>query len=124
MTIVNQGTISGGLSGDGATRADAITFSGGTNALTLSSGGTVGTLTGGIGISGSLSIDPGGTSSVTLANIIHDGPNGAGSLTVTGNDTLTLTGTNTYTASMSTASWARSHMRPSSSRVSYVVLAA
>jgi autotransporter-associated beta strand protein len=101
MTIVNQGTISGGMSGDGATRADAITFSGGTNALTLSSGGTVGTLTGGIGISGSLSIDPGGTSSVTLANVIHDGPNGAGSLTVTGNGTLTLTGTNTYTGGTS-----------------------
>jgi hypothetical protein len=34
LTIINNGTIMGGLSGDGVTRADAIIFTGGTNFLT------------------------------------------------------------------------------------------
>jgi uncharacterized protein with beta-barrel porin domain len=99
LTIVNAGTIRGGLNGDGVTRADAISFTGGINSLTLSSGGTVGIFTGNIGISGSLAIDPGtaaGTS-VTLGNVLHDGSNGAGSVSKIGAGTLTLTGTNTYT---------------------------
>jgi uncharacterized protein with beta-barrel porin domain len=47
ITIINNGTIQGGMGGDGATRADAIMFMGGTNLLTGT--GTVGsfTLTGG-----------------------------------------------------------------------------
>src|SRR5262249_60398017 len=43
ITIVNNGTILGGLSGDGVTRADAIVFTGGTNLLTGT--GTVGSFT-------------------------------------------------------------------------------
>src|SRR5262249_59522912 len=35
LTIINSGIISGGLSGDSATRANAITFTDGTNSLTL-----------------------------------------------------------------------------------------
>jgi outer membrane autotransporter protein len=43
LTIINNGTIMGGLSGDGVTRADAIIFTGGTNLL--SGTGTVGSFT-------------------------------------------------------------------------------
>jgi autotransporter-associated beta strand protein len=97
-TVVNAGTIAGGLSGDTTpVQADAISFTGGTNRLTLSIGGTTGTLTGGIGITGALSIDPGtaaGTA-VTLSNLIHD-VTSAGSVTKIGAGTLVLSGNNTY----------------------------
>jgi outer membrane autotransporter protein len=43
LTIINNGTIMGGLSGDGVTRADAIIFTGGANFLTGT--GTVGSFT-------------------------------------------------------------------------------
>ncbi|WP_283810669.1 autotransporter-associated beta strand repeat-containing protein, partial [Bradyrhizobium sp. S69] len=98
LTVTNNGTISGGLSGDGVTLANAIMFTGGTNFLTLSSGATAGTLTGGIGISGSLTIDPGPVNgaSATLANVISDATGGPGSISVNTTRTLTLTGANTY----------------------------
>ncbi|WP_157066503.1 autotransporter outer membrane beta-barrel domain-containing protein [Hyphomicrobium sulfonivorans] len=41
LTITNSGTIIGGLSGDGVTRANAITFTGGGNTLTLHSSSTI-----------------------------------------------------------------------------------
>jgi autotransporter-associated beta strand protein len=41
LTIINGGTISGGFSGDNATRANAITFTGGTNILELQSGSII-----------------------------------------------------------------------------------
>ncbi|PWK89704.1 autotransporter-associated beta strand repeat-containing protein [Fulvimonas soli] len=41
LTVINSGTISGGLSGDGATRADAIDFTGGVNTLELRAGSTI-----------------------------------------------------------------------------------
>ncbi len=41
LDITNSGTISGGLSGDGLTQAEAITFTGGTNSLTLESGSSI-----------------------------------------------------------------------------------
>jgi autotransporter-associated beta strand protein len=101
LTITNTGSISGGLANGGAgAQADAISFTGGANnSLTLSSGGTVGTLNGGIGISGFLAIDPGTTAgnNVTLSNVIHDGSNGAGNVTKVGAGTLTLSGASTYT---------------------------
>lgn len=37
LTVINSGTISGGFAGDGTTRANAITFTGGTNNLTITS---------------------------------------------------------------------------------------
>jgi uncharacterized protein with beta-barrel porin domain len=43
LTIINNGTILGGLGGDGVTRADAIIFTGGSNLLTGT--GTVGSFT-------------------------------------------------------------------------------
>jgi autotransporter-associated beta strand protein len=41
LTVINSGSISGGLYGDGLTRADAIDFIGGTNSLTLLAGFTI-----------------------------------------------------------------------------------
>ena len=41
LTIVNSGVISGGLSGDGVSRADAIDFTGGANVLELRAGSTI-----------------------------------------------------------------------------------
>lgn len=41
LTVINSGTISGGLSGDGNTRANAIRFTGGTNRLELRAGSQV-----------------------------------------------------------------------------------
>ncbi|WP_244136303.1 autotransporter outer membrane beta-barrel domain-containing protein [Burkholderia sp. BCC0405] len=41
LTIVNSGTIAGGLSSDGATRANAIAFTGGQNSLELDAGYSV-----------------------------------------------------------------------------------
>ncbi len=41
LTIFNSGTITGGIGGGGMTRANAITFTGGTNSLTLQSGSTI-----------------------------------------------------------------------------------
>ncbi|KEO50817.1 beta strand repeat-containing protein [Thioclava pacifica] len=91
LTIVNNGSISGGLSGDGVTRADAINFTGGANTLTE---GATGTLTGNIGINGggSLLIDQTGNSA-TLSNAIT----GNGSVEIrTGSNALTLNGASTY----------------------------
>src|SRR6185295_11972869 len=91
--------ISGGFAnGGGGVRADAISLTGGTNFLALTVSGFTGNLNGGIGISGSLSIDPGTTVvDVTLGNVLHDGTNGAGSVTKSGAGTLVLTGANSYT---------------------------
>lgn len=41
LRVVNSGTIEGGLSGDGATRADAVTFTGGANRLELQAGSKI-----------------------------------------------------------------------------------
>ncbi|AYJ86567.1 hypothetical protein D3Y57_12050 [Sphingomonas paeninsulae] len=84
LVIVNTGTISGGGT------ADAITFTGGDNALVLGSGGVQGTLNGTIGVAGSLSIDSGASAggSATLGNDIH----GTGSVTAVGAGSLTFAG--------------------------------
>jgi uncharacterized protein with beta-barrel porin domain len=41
LTVINSGSIDGGLSGDGVTRANAITFTGGTNILELQAGSSI-----------------------------------------------------------------------------------
>ena len=88
LTIINNGTISGGLTSDGVTRADAIDFTSGANTLTLT--GTGG-LTGNVAVeAGTLTFNQ--SSSVTLANVIT----GGGSLVKLGTGTLELTANNTY----------------------------
>ena len=41
LTVINSGTITGGLGGNGSTRANAITFTGGINTLELQPGSTI-----------------------------------------------------------------------------------
>jgi hypothetical protein len=41
LTIINSGIVTGGLSGDGVTRANAITFTAGTNTLELRAGSSI-----------------------------------------------------------------------------------
>ena len=88
LSITNNGTISGGLSGSGGIRANAIEFTGGSNRLSL---GPASVLNGGIAVTGTLEIDQ--TDDVEVANVIS----GSGSLEKTGTGALTLSGTNTYT---------------------------
>lgn len=112
MTLINSGSISGGLSGDGSTRANAITFSGGSNSLTLQTGSS---LTGGVEIrSGATANIISEVTNLNLTNNLLLGGNGtidtqanamtmsgvvsgAGALTKTGAGVLTLTGANSYT---------------------------
>jgi uncharacterized protein with beta-barrel porin domain len=64
LTVINSGTIVGGLSGDGVTRADAVTFTGGTNLLNeLAGANLIGNLTVGAGTT----ITGTGTSTMTGA---------------------------------------------------------
>ena len=86
LTIINSGTISGGLSGDGITRANAITFTGGSNVLTLNGGSLVGN----IDVTGSLTFNQ--AAPATLSNAIT----GTGSIVQAGPGALTLSGANTY----------------------------
>lgn len=88
LSIANNGTISGGLSGTSGTRANAIEFTGGSNRLEL---GPDSILNGGIAVTGSLEIIQ--FYDVDIANTIS----GSGSLEKSGTGALTLSGTNTYT---------------------------
>lgn len=93
LAITTSGTISGGLSGDGTTQADALYLTGGRNTLNLQSGWQ---LNGGIQIdsgtdgTGSLAFIQ--SSAQTVANTIS----GSGAVIQNGLGTLTLAGTNTY----------------------------
>lgn len=86
LTVI--GTVSGGTGRAG--QADALEFTGGTNSLTLSSGGTAGTLNGNIDVTGTLQLASGSIAS-TVANQIT----GTGALTLT-QGVVTLEGNNTY----------------------------
>jgi fibronectin-binding autotransporter adhesin len=90
LTItMSGGSITGGMSGDGTTRAAAIHFTGGSNAFTFLNASTG--LSGGIVIdSGTLTFDQ--PTAVAVDNVVS----GGGSVTKTGTGTLTLTGANTY----------------------------
>jgi autotransporter-associated beta strand protein len=90
LTINNSGTIAGGLNGDGVTRANAITFTGGSNVLRFMNG-TAG-LNGNIGLTGALTFDQSGIDA-TIANVIT----GSGAVTKSGTAMVTLSGANTYT---------------------------
>jgi outer membrane autotransporter protein len=83
-TIINSGSIAGG------TGADAITFTGGTNTLTLQPGYS---LTGSVDVQGT-TVNFNQSSAITLPNKII----GTGSVIDSGSGTLTLTGANTYGA--------------------------
>jgi autotransporter-associated beta strand protein len=90
ITVINNtgGTISGGLGGDGVTLGNAISFTGGSNTLTLGGG----TLAGNIGLSGSASVSFNQSTSQLLSNNIT----GTGSIIDEGTGTLTLSGANSY----------------------------
>jgi uncharacterized protein with beta-barrel porin domain len=93
LTIVNSGSISGGLGGDGMTRANAIQFTGGTNTLQLQAGySIVGNVVG----TGNDALQLGGTGAATF-NLGWFGAGqqyqGFASFGVTGGS-WTVTGTN------------------------------
>ncbi|MDR3450843.1 MAG: autotransporter domain-containing protein [Alphaproteobacteria bacterium] len=91
ITVTNNGgTIAGGLSGDGVTRANAIEFTGGSNTLTMQGSGTI---TGNIALDTGSSLNLNQTTAQTLSSAIT----GSGSLTDSGTGTLTLNGANSYT---------------------------
>ena len=90
VTVNSTGSVSGGLGGDGVTRADALTFTGGTNTLTLETGAT---LTGGIVVAtNATTLEFAQATDVTLSNAMS----GDGSVSKTSAGTLFLTGANTY----------------------------
>ena len=88
LAIVNTGSIAGGMGGNGTGQANAITFTGGANSLTLMGGWS---LSGNIEVdNGSVAFNPLGA--LTVGNTIV----GTGSVIQTGTGTLSLTGTNSY----------------------------
>lgn len=90
LSIYNVGSIAGGLGGNGVGQANAITFTGGQNELTLQDGSQ---LSGNIQVdNGSVDIVTGSSRTVTLGNAIV----GNGALTMFTPGTLVLTGTNGY----------------------------
>ncbi|WID97602.1 autotransporter domain-containing protein [Bosea vestrisii] len=90
LIITNNGTIEGGLSGDGTARAAALHFTGGNNRLTI--GNASATINGGIVIdTGTLTFDQ--TIAATISSVVS----GAGNVVKEGAGTLTLAGENTYT---------------------------
>jgi len=88
VVIGAGGSVTGGLGGDGVTRANAITFTGGANTLRFAN--TTAALTGNINVAGSLTFDQ--SNSTTIANSIT----GTGALVKSGAGTITLSGTNSY----------------------------
>jgi len=89
LTVINSGAITGGTGG--GAQANAITFTGGANTLTLQ--GASWTLTGNIRIDGGGSLTFNQPAAQTLDNVIA----GTGSINQNGPGTLTLTNLNTYT---------------------------
>jgi uncharacterized protein with beta-barrel porin domain len=96
LTITNQGAINGGFANGGSgAQANAITFTGGANTLTLMTGWS---LSGGIGLqtaSTSVTFNALPASAANVTNVI----NGPGSVIIDGAAPLTLSGQNTYTGS-------------------------
>jgi uncharacterized protein with beta-barrel porin domain len=89
LTFTLSGTISGGLGGDGVTRANSIVFTGGDNFLTFAN--PTSGLTGAISVTGSLTFDQ------STAATLDQAVTGSGSVTKAGSAMLILSGTSTYT---------------------------
>ncbi len=100
VTLTNTGSISGGLSGNGSTRADALAFTGGSNFVTTNAGGSY---TGNFSIansnSGTLTLLQTAAGSATGSAAYSNVITGSGSVAVTTDSgyTVTLSGANTYT---------------------------
>lgn len=90
LSIINSGSITGGLVGDGSTRANAISFTGGSNVLELRAGSII---TGDVAGTYSDTLRLGGTSDSTF-DVSSLGPQYSGFSTFvkTGSSTWTLTG--------------------------------
>lgn len=93
LNIVNSGTIMGGLSGDGVTRANAIQFFGGTNSLTLAPGSNIVGNVVAFSAADMLALGGSGTSSFD-ASLIGTQYQGFGLFQKTGDSTWTLAGNN------------------------------
>jgi hypothetical protein len=93
LTIINSGSITGGLGGDAATRANAITFTGGTNSLELQAGyNIIGNV---VAFTTADTLRLGGTSNASLdVSLIGTQYQNFGIFQKTGSSTWTLTGTN------------------------------
>jgi fibronectin-binding autotransporter adhesin len=91
LTLTLGATLTGGLSGDGTSRAPALELTGGTNRLTLGAGGQ---LAGGIALSGFAALEFAQATDATL----NSGISGLGSISKTGAGTLTLNAANSHFA--------------------------
>jgi uncharacterized protein with beta-barrel porin domain len=97
LTIINSGSIEGGLAGDNVTRSNAITFTGGTNVLELQAGSSI---TGNVvAFSAADTLQLGGTTSasfdvsqigVQYLDFGNFGKVGSSTWTLTGNTNATL----------------------------------
>ena len=94
LTIINSATITGGLSGDGTTRANAVSFSGGTNLLELRAGSAITGNVVAFSAADTLRLGGAGNSSFDVSQIGVQYL-GFGIFQKTGSSTWTLTGTNT-----------------------------
>lgn len=96
LIVINSGTISGGLAGDNITRADAITFTGGINSLTLHAGFSITGNVVAFSAADTLALGGSGNSAFDVTLI---GPaaqyQGFGIFDKTGASTWTLNGSNT-----------------------------
>ncbi|MBX9748059.1 MAG: autotransporter-associated beta strand repeat-containing protein [Roseococcus sp.] len=91
LTITLGATLTGGLSGDGTSRAAALELTGGTNLLTL---GAAGQLAGSIALSGFAALEFAQATDAVITSAIA----GFGSISKTGAGTLTLNTANSHLA--------------------------
>ncbi|WP_283809989.1 autotransporter outer membrane beta-barrel domain-containing protein [Bradyrhizobium forestalis] len=98
LTVINSGTIAGGAFGDGMARANAITFTGGTNVLELQAGSTIAGNV--VAFSAADTLRLGGASNASF-DVAQIGSSvqyrGFGVFEKGGSSTWTLTGTTTAT---------------------------
>jgi uncharacterized protein with beta-barrel porin domain len=96
LSVINSGTIVGGLGGDGVTRANAITFNGGTNTLELRAGSSITGNVVAFSAADTLALGGGSSANFDVSQIGSSAQyQGFGVFQKTGTSTWTLTGTNT-----------------------------